>query len=87
MKLYVYRRNIYGISVDNVMRHLYKTYVEAPTAYELYCRNKRFRPAAAVNSLAENENIHQENGSKHWMKRQDYPDMYKKLRCLRTTSF
>jgi hypothetical protein len=78
MKLYVYRRNIYGISVDNVDEAFYKTYVEAPTAYELYCRNKRFR-LATVNSLTENKRIYAKK-MEALMKRQDYNlDMYKKL--------
>jgi hypothetical protein len=78
MKLYVYRRNIYGIQEDKMDEEFYKTYVEAPTAYELYCRNKRFRLAAA-NDLTENKRIYAKK-LQALMTRQDYNlDMYKKL--------
>jgi hypothetical protein len=78
MKLFVYTKNIYGIMEDKIDEKFYKKYVAPPTAYEQYCRNKRFRLAAS-NDLTDNKRIFAKKMDA-LMTRQDYNlDMYKKL--------
>jgi hypothetical protein len=77
MKLYVYRKNIYGVPTKKSRQRLYNTYVEDKSAYEVYCRNKRFRLSSI--HLTENKQIFAKKMDA-LMKRQDYNlDMYKKL--------
>lgn len=43
MKLYVYYRNIYGIPIEKVDEKFYETYVAETSAYDTYCKDRRFR--------------------------------------------
>jgi hypothetical protein len=43
MKLYVYKKHIWCTYRKSSRQRLYNTYVEDKSAYEVYCRNKRFR--------------------------------------------
>lgn len=78
MKLYVYRRNIYGVTIEHVDEKFYKAYVEGSTAYETYLKNKRFRLMVS-NDLTENKKIYAAK-MQALVSRQDYNiDLYKTL--------
>jgi hypothetical protein len=86
MKLYVYRKNIYGVPTEKSRQRLYNTYMEDKSAYEVYCRNKRFRLSSANTLDRKQTNLCQKMDA--LMKRQDYNlDMYKKLMSTHITSF